>query len=312
MTERTFSAHFDSTAKTISVVVCLMLMVVAWMVHIVFIAAIIPLFIALAYAYSPKSYVLLGDAIVVKRLIGDVRVPRSEIREIRAGVPDDFTGVVRLWGNGGLFGYYGLFRTSKLGKCHWYATDRSKMVVVVTADKTLVLSPDDRDSFLAAAGGPRVSSIQSDVQGSSQSNRTGIFIGGAIAVSALTLVALSLTYSPGPPQYTLTSSALTIHDRFYPVTLNASATDTNNIRIIDLSQESEWRPIARTNGFGNAHYQSGWFRVANGQTVRLYRAGGDRLVLIPPKGAGTVVLYQARDPETFIAQLQRAWTGTGQ
>ena len=46
----------------------------------------------------------------------------------------------------------------------------------------------------------------------------------------------------------------------------------------------------RTNGFANAHYASGWFRVASGKTVRMYRAGGTRLVLLPPKGDGAAVL----------------------
>jgi hypothetical protein len=49
--------------------------------------------------------------------------------------------------------------------------------------------------------------------------------------------------------------------------------------------------------------------VANGKTVRLYCAGGKRLVLIPPKGDSAPVLYQAKDPERFVRELQRQWTG---
>jgi hypothetical protein len=96
------------------------------------------------------------------------------------------------------------------------------------------------------------------------------------------LVALTVVYSL-PPAYTLTADRLTIDDRFYPVTLHANAIDAENIRIVDLAGDPEWRPTLRTNGFANAHYQSGWFRVAGGRTVRLYRAGGQRLVLIRPR-----------------------------
>jgi hypothetical protein len=42
--------------------------------------------------------------------------------------------------------------------------------------------------------------------------------------------------------------------------------------------------------------------------VRLYRAGGNRLVLIPPKGGGAFVVYQAIDPDRFVQELRRQWT----
>jgi len=310
MAERAFSASYDSMTKAVSVVVCLLLIAVATVVHIIFIALLFPLLIALAYAYSPRGYVLTEDAIVIKRLIGDVRVPLAGIREIRAGTPADFTGCIRIWGNGGLFGYYGLFRTARLGKCSWYVTNRGKTVIVSTQSKVLVLSPDDVEGFIAAA---RVTSPIVASGGNPQFEASGSFAGKilwvGIAAVVIALVALSLTYSPGPPGYTLSNTGLTIHDRFYPVTLQRDAIDGDGIRIVDLAQDSAWRPTARTNGFANRNYQSGWFRVANGRKVRLYRAGGNRLVLIPPKGNGDFVLYQAKDPDAFVQEL-RQWTGT--
>src|ERR1039457_3295173 len=70
MSERAFSASYDSTTRAISAAVCLLLMVVAWVVHMVFIALLFPLLIGLAYAYSPRGYAISGGAIVVQRLIG--------------------------------------------------------------------------------------------------------------------------------------------------------------------------------------------------------------------------------------------------
>jgi len=313
MAERTFSASYDSTSKAITTAVCLLLIVVAWVVHIVWVALLFPLFICVAYAYSPRGYVLSGQAIVVKRLIGDIRVPQAKIREIRAGTPDDFTGCLRLWGNGGLFGYYGIYQTAKLGTCRWYVTNRSRTVIVTTQTEVLVLSPDDVTGFIATAGVlfPNVTSSETPPfpPGSAGRNIEGMIAGTGVAALALALIALTVLYSPGPPGYTLAADTLTIHDRFYPVTLRADAIDAGHIGIVDLTQESEWRPTLRTNGFANLHYQSGWFRVANGKTVRLYCAGGKRLVLIPPKGDSAPVLYQAKDPERFVRELQRQWTG---
>ena len=131
-------------------------------------------------------------------------------------------------------------------------------------------------------------------------------IAGGLAVGA---VVFALLYSPGSPGYTLTREALTIHDRFYPVTLRADEVDARHIQIVDLAADPAWRPRLRTNGFSSLHYQSGWYRVASGQKVRMYRADSKRLVLLPPVGDGPPVLYEVPDPERFVAEVQRQWTG---
>ncbi len=64
-----------------------------------------------------------------------------------------------------------------------------------------------------------------------------------------------------PASFTLTPTSLEIHDRFYPVTLGAASIDTPTVRVIDLAEESGWRPSVRTHGFANSHYRSGFFRA---------------------------------------------------
>jgi len=117
-----------------------------------------------------------------------------------------------------------------------------------------------------------------------------------------------MLYSPGPPNYTLTPQSLTVHDRFYPVALQAASVDAGRVRVVDISAGSEWRPVSRVNGFANSHYRSGWFRVANGQTVRMYRAGVTRLVLLPPKAGGAPVLLDVNDPQRFVEDLRQLWS----
>ncbi len=129
----------------------------------------------------------------------------------------------------------------------------------------------------------------------------------AVAVVAVIPIAASFLYSPGPPAYTLTAKALTIHDRFYPATVNASDVDIDRMRIVDIKTSQDWRPTLRTNGFAVPHYRSGWFRVASGQTVRMYRADATLLVLLPPKRGGTGVLLEVNEPERFLATVRREW-----
>jgi hypothetical protein len=80
----------------------------------------------LVYLYSPQSYRVSGDSILIRRLVGTVRLPLDSIRELRAGAADDFRQCARLWGSGGVFGYFGLFKTVKLGECRWYMRNRTR------------------------------------------------------------------------------------------------------------------------------------------------------------------------------------------
>jgi hypothetical protein len=208
-----------------------------------------------------------------------------------------------------MFGYYGLFRTSKLKKCWWYVTDRQNTVVVITDEKTALFSPDDVDGFLAAIR--TTVPVPETPAGQLEFRTTGIsaatWIGVAIGAVSLAVVTFAFLYSPGPPSYTLTADALTIHDRFYPVTLRAADVDVARLRLVDIAVDREWRPTMRTNGFANAHYRSGWFRVASGQKVRAYRADGTRLLLLPPKGDGAPVLLEVKHPGPFLDELRRQW-----
>ena len=268
----------------------------------------------MTYAYSPKGYTVEHRSIVVRRrLVGPKSISLEGIREVRTADPGELRGAIRLWGNGGLFGYYGLFRTPKLGKSRWYLTTRRNAVVVVTESQTALFSPDDVEGFLAtvaeAAPAPQVPARPAPFDQAPA--RGGRWIGSAIAVvvalAVIAILALAVTYSPGPPAYTLTPRSLTIHDRFYPVTVDAAAVDVDRIRVVDITGDSEWRPVERTNGFANSHYRSGWFRAGNGLKVRLYRAQANRLVLLPPKGPGNAVLLEVGDPEGFVQTLRQDW-----
>lgn len=313
-----FPASFDTTTKAISAIVCaiVVLMPIPIGIQQPALAPIvggIGLFgLILAYAYSARGYRVAERSITVRRLIGDVRIPLEDVRAVRIADADDFRGCIRLAGSGGLFGYYGRFRTSKLGRCSWYLTSRRNRVVVVTGAKTAVFSPDEAERFVAAirASAP----VPADSVGWMQPTASGgsgralaAWIGVPVGVLALGAVGAALLYSPGLPDYTLTEDSLAIHDLFYPVAVNKASVNLDRVRVVDFSVDTGWRPNLRTNGFANSHYQSGWFRVVNGQRVRMYSAGGMRLVLLPPKGEGTPVLLDVRNPEGFVEELQRQW-----
>jgi hypothetical protein len=314
---RQFTISLDLTAKIISGIVCGGFLLAAFVAQSVLVVGLGLLVLVLAYAYSPRGYIVAGRVAWVKRLIGRARFELEGLREARPAEADDLRGCIRLWGNGGLFGYYGLFRTTKLGRCTWYVTNRSRAVVLVNelpgGAKTALFSPDDVDGFLAAVRAEAPEALETGMGAASSVQFAGAsmwrrsVLPASIAMLVLGFVAASLYYSPGVPSYTLNPGALVIHDRFYPVTVQAASVDTVHIRVVDLDSEPDWRPRLRTNGFGNLRYQSGWFKTAGGRKIRLYLAGGRRLVLLPPKGDSAPVLLQVEDPDAFVAQVRQAW-----
>jgi hypothetical protein len=311
-----FTVSYDTAVKAISAAIMAILVVVAWASQSGMTWAVGALIVLLCFAWSPRGYRVENRWIVVNRLAGKARIALDDVREVRETTGDDFTGCIRLFGNGGVFGYYGLFRTTKLGKTTWYLTNRKRSVLVVTGSKTVLFSPDDLEGFLAAIrSSVPVAEASADrpvlSRGLSSPGRsakpTGMIIGGAVALVALIVVAFTLLYSPGPPSYTLTSEALTIHDRFYPVTLPRANVEVDGIRVVSFAADPEWAPVERTNGFANGHYHSGTFRLASGQKVRMYRAEGKELVLLPGKGNGTTVLLETPDPDKFMAAVKQVW-----
>jgi hypothetical protein len=174
--------------------------------------------------------------------------------------------------------------------------------------------PDDVKGFVAAVQGNSANqyAIRSDSDSPrTQSSRSGgllrKLIGVVIGIMLiLPLVAIFL-YSPGPPKHTITSEGLTIHDRFYPVTVKATDVDIEHAKVVDVGADPHWRLTSRTDGIGLARYKAGWFRVAGGEKVRMYRTISQHLVLLPPKGPNAPILMEAKQPEAFIQELRRAW-----
>ena len=310
---QSFSAPYDKLTVGVTLVVIALGVVLVFITKMPLVAALSALLLIGAYAWSPRGFTVDDDAIFVRRLIGSVRIPLAGVREARPATSEDFRGALRLWGNGGLFGYYGFFRTWKLGRCKWYVTDRGRGVVVVTAARTYVLSPGDVEGFLGAvheavpASQAAPDALMDATKLTESSNWLSKNVGWVIGLAVLAVVAAAFLYSPGPPTYTLTPDSLVIHDRFYPVRVKSADVDVEHVRVVDLSTDTSWRPTVRTNGFSNFHYHSGWYRTGNGKQVRMYRADSTRLVLLPPKGESAPVLIEVAQPDEFVRQLQAQW-----
>jgi hypothetical protein len=269
--------------------------------------------IGISYMLSPREYEISKGTLWIKRAFWSIGIPLHDIREVRAGTRNDLSGCIRVFGNGGLFGYYGIFRTSALGVCSWYVTNRAKAVILITRTKTMVLSPDDGSLFVEMVSSLSPVSASEGIHHSERSaeSRRNAIRWNAIGIAiVLAMVLFGITvwfYSPGPPRCTINPGGLTIHDRLYPVTLRAADIDVPGIRVVDIGTDPHWRPVMRTNGFANMHYRAGWFKVAGGEKIRMYRTDSKQLVLLPPKNDTPPVLLEVPSPETFVKEVQNAW-----
>jgi hypothetical protein len=105
-----------------------------------------------AFLRSPLGYEVEESGLIVRRPIGRVPFRSRVCREARVARHDDLSGCIRLWGSGGLFGYFGIFSTTKLGRSTQYGTNRKNLVVRITEKQTVVLSPDDPTGLQSAVG----------------------------------------------------------------------------------------------------------------------------------------------------------------
>ena len=104
---------------------------------------VIPLFILIIAAfYSIFSYRIQNNELLVRRLLWNTSIDLSTLDEAFRD-PEAMKYSRRLFGNGGLFCFAGLFKNKKLGKFRALATHPTSAVVLKFTDrKPLVVTPD--------------------------------------------------------------------------------------------------------------------------------------------------------------------------
>jgi hypothetical protein len=113
-----------------------------------------------AWAFAPCGFEIGGGALrILRNGWRGTEIPLGEVRSAAVVAPDALRGAVRVVGVGGLFGSYGLFRSPLLGPVRLDATRSEGLVLVRTARRAHVLTPDRPgefvDALLAAAPAAR-------------------------------------------------------------------------------------------------------------------------------------------------------------
>ncbi len=103
----------------------------------------------IAFLYRPLRYEVTKDSLIIHHIIRNVRLEMSEVKSIGLLQKSDIGFSFRTFGIGGLFGYFGLLTTTKLGNTTWYATRKTNIVLVQTiSNKKIIVTPDNAQEFV--------------------------------------------------------------------------------------------------------------------------------------------------------------------
>jgi hypothetical protein len=101
------------------------------------------------YLLSPRAYGFDKEYLFIGRMIAPLRIPLSEITNVRMPDTKELSWAIRTFGNGGLFGYTGRYYTKHIGKMNWQCTRRSNFVVIERINKVpLIISPEEPAKFV--------------------------------------------------------------------------------------------------------------------------------------------------------------------
>lgn len=108
---------------------------------------VVPL--AVLAAFAPRAYAITEHHLEVRRLVGPLRFPLTDLRAVRALRPGELGAMRRTFGVGGFYGYFGRFHSQHLGELHYHLSTRSWMILVERAGHApLVLSPEPAKRFV--------------------------------------------------------------------------------------------------------------------------------------------------------------------
>ena len=95
-----------------------------------------------------RSYTLEPNTLAIQRLLWTTHLPLSGLQSAEVS-PDVMRGSLRLFGNGGMLSITGLYRNRALGNYRAFVTDLNRTVVLRFPKRTVVVSPENPDRFVA-------------------------------------------------------------------------------------------------------------------------------------------------------------------
>lgn len=113
---------------------------------------IVPLFVLACLPFVVRSYTITPDALLIRRLFWSTRLDLASLTSVES-VPKAMRRSLRTCGNGGGFSFTGWYWSRTHGAYRAFVTDLDRTVVLRFGKRTVVVSPEDPDEFVAGLSG---------------------------------------------------------------------------------------------------------------------------------------------------------------
>ncbi len=132
-----------------------------------------------------------------------------------------------------------------------------------------------------------------------------LWVMGAVSLLPLGLLALFLfiSYSATHVQFEVSPEGVRIRGDLYGRVVPASSLILARARQVNLLRDNDLRPAVRTNGIGMPGYQSGWFRLRDGEKALLFVTDKSNVIYVPTRDGYSLLLSPA-EPQAFLSGLQ--------
>jgi hypothetical protein len=138
------------------------------------------------------------------------------------------------------------------------------------------------------------------------SDSKALLIVGGLAIVVVVLVVGLLGMSvlgSRSSRFEVSDRGLRLRGDLYGRLIPPAAIRSDSARRVNFSHNPELAPTRRTMGTALPGYQSGWFRLRNGEKALLYLTDRTRAVYVPTS-EGYSVLLSPIDPDGFLQALK--------
>jgi PH (Pleckstrin Homology) domain-containing protein len=133
----------------------------------------------------------------------------------------------------------------------------------------------------------------------------GLYLVWGIVALALTVAIAAVafaTWGARSSRFEVSSEGLRLRGDLYGRLIPVDELDVRQARRVNLNATPDLAPRWKTMGTGLPGYQSGWFRLRNGEKALVYLTDRSRAVYVPTTG-GYAVLLSPEDPDGFLKAL---------
>lgn len=103
--------------------------------------------IMFSYLLAPTGYLIDADKLIIIRPLRSITIPLAGVSGAEAAAPELFSDSIRVMGSGGLWGYYGKYQSTQLGRYYMYAR-RTSELVLIRSRENYVVAPERPNEFI--------------------------------------------------------------------------------------------------------------------------------------------------------------------